>query len=444
MRIAKSFPWALFLLGLGSETYVHLIGYITFTELAVFALAPIIFFQDYVSLGRHGFFKVLFFALLACVGCAISSWYNHTDFALFYRGFSGMYALFAVPVVFHRLFTRNLNGVKWYFIGVAISAIISIFVFRNGNAESKIEQGYELAESSLFLMAYFGPSFTVPLFCFYLSCPFWLSVSLFVFPGFRTILTSVTGRSAVLMTLMSVGMLLYAGRKRSKMRKLRKHFVILLIGGAVLAGSLASVYKYAAMSGYLAEGAREKYENQTNATKAKGLLGVIMGGRSEFFVGLTAVLDNPIFGLGPWARDTKGYYLDFVSKWGNVDDWQKFMDYYTYRENRSGGALLLPVHSVILSTWLGSGILGLPIWLFVLYKMCELMRKHLDAVPQWFGYFAMMIPGNLWAIFFSPFGGRISWGVFITMILMAINVGKGKVRLPIEMELEIEKAERRR
>ena len=62
MRTTKPFPWAFFLLGLGSETYIHFIGYVAISELVIFFLAPIIFFQDYVLLGRHGFFKVLFFA----------------------------------------------------------------------------------------------------------------------------------------------------------------------------------------------------------------------------------------------------------------------------------------------------------------------------------------------------------------------------------------------
>lgn len=441
MRARKPFPLALFLFGLGSETYVHLIGYIAISELIFFFWAPIVFFQDMALLRRDGFLKVSFLAVLSCIGCIISSWYNHVDLGLFYRGFSGVYALFAVPIVLHRLLRQNLNGIKWYFIGAAISSIIAIFAFHNGSASSAVENGYELSESSMYLMVYFGPSLTIPLFCFYLSSPMWLSISLFVFPSVKTMLTSASGRSAVLVTLMSLAMMMFASRKRSRMRKLRKNFMLLLVGGLVVTGAFASLYKYAAMNGYLTAEAQEKYVAQKNATKAKGLLGIIMGGRSEFFVGLSAALDNPIFGLGPWPVDRKGYYLDFVSKWGNVDDWQKFMDYYNYKAERSGGALLLPVHSVIISSWLGSGIFGFPIWLFVLYKMFELMRKYLDAVPQWFGYFAMMIPGNLWAIFFSPFGGRISWGVFITMILMAISVGKGKVRLPIEMEREIQKAE---
>ena len=79
---------------------------------------------------------------------------------------------------------------------------------------------------------------------------------------------------------------------------------------------------------------------------------------------------------------------------------------------------LLPAHSAIIGWWLWYGILALPIWIYILYLMYDTIRRHITAVPAFFGFFATMLPSYLWGIFFSPFGGRMPWAFLITMLLI--------------------------
>ena len=65
MRKKGSLALLLFLLGLGEQTQVRLVGYIGISEFFIFLLAPFIFIQDAQILKRDGFLRLAQLALLA-------------------------------------------------------------------------------------------------------------------------------------------------------------------------------------------------------------------------------------------------------------------------------------------------------------------------------------------------------------------------------------------
>jgi len=72
----------------------------------------------------------------------------------------------------------------------------------------------------------------------------------------------------------------------------------------------------------------------------------------------------------------------------------------------------------------------------VLWLIFKVVKIGLSAIPQWYGYFALKIPSFLWAIFFSPYSGRIGTMTFVVCLLFAKAVAEKKLMLPYEMEVE--------
>lgn len=423
----------LFLMGLFSSIQFYFFGRIAISEFVVFLLAPIVFVMDLNTLRRDGFMPLLVLALMSVIGTVLSGWHNHTPMPLLMRGFATMYALFAIPVVVHRFLRWDLNGLKWLLLGTAISQVARIFV-GVGSDEIDLGEGV-LSSAELAIMIYFGGLFTLPAFFFYFQSPTWLTIAAYMFPTVYVVINSSSGRSALMVTLVAVFMLGYVHRNVARMRMLKKRLMLLASLGFSLAFCLAAGYKFAAKNGYLNERAQKKYEAQTKGGTKNGPLAMLMAGRGEFFIGLFACLDNPIWGLGAWATDVNNYTEQFLSKYGDQEDAEKV---YAAREWAARGGRMpgLPCHSMILQNWVYCGILGAFFWPYVFVLMLRLFRRYIDAVPQWFGYLAILLPNYLWAILFSPIGGRFALGIFLAVILMAIAVGKGKMRLPAHMAIE--------
>lgn len=439
MRNRNTSNMILFLLGLFSETQIRFVGSLGIAELFIFIAAPIVFMLDYYDLKRNGFIPLLVLALLSCVGCIISSVHNGTSMQAFLRGFASAYSLFAIPVVIHHFLWRNFSGFKWLLVGYAISAIITIFMFTSAAEMSVADRTTgDVTTSELYYLAHFGPLTALPINAFYMNIPTFVGVIFLSLPTIYTIFTRATGRAALMVLFLSAIMLLFTGRSGRKIVALKKHIVSFLIISAVVAAGSATVYKSLAVHGFLTTQAREKYESQTKS--GKGLLGWLMGGRSEFFVGLMAAIDQPIYGHGPWPLDHNGYYENFIAKYGDYSDYVRYRDWQHYLANTYGiyRVGVIPCHSMIVGNWLYYGILGFPFWFYILWKMFVVLRKHIDAVPQWFGYFAVTIPSMLWAIFFSGYGARMPTGIFMTVLFLVIAVGRGRIQLPSDFVREIQ------
>ena len=106
--------------------------------------------------------------------------------------------------------------------------------------------------------------------------------------------------------------------------------------------------------------------------------------------------------------------MDFMVKYG--------ADYETIKRieaaDKAYGVRLIPAHSHITCYWMWAGIPGLLPWLYILYLFYVTLFKRSYIYPSYFGYFAFMIPNELWAIFFSPYGARPSMGFLIAACLV--------------------------
>ena len=414
----------MFLIGLFSQTHIHVVGSIGISELIVFLIAPFVYATHYAIFKREKVSMALNLLLLAMVGCLVSSWYNGTYFASAFRGFASPYGFFAGVVVFYVLLRRNPMSFKWYLLGVAISLVICTFYFQQAVEVYKAEGAGAGGELSEKIME--GPIYWIgrlmgfvmwPIRGMYLKCPQTFSVLATLAFGVWSVVSSVSGRSAALITLMSSALILIGGKTRQSIARVQRSFFLLLIGGVMLVFVLKAIYTSAACSGALGETARTKLEAQTKGKK--DMLSLVMGGRLPVFIGGYACLQKPILGYGPWAIDEEGITGEFLRKYGNAEDYEQLVaseDYF----RRMGITIqqLLPAHSAIIGWWLWYGILGLPIWIYFLYLIYDTVRRRLATVPAFFGLFATMLPDCLWNMFFSPFAGRLNWAFILAMILL--------------------------
>ena len=416
--------WVLFLIGLFSQTHIQVVGSIGISELFIFLVAPFLYVTHYVIFKRENVSKALNLLVLAMIGCVIACWYNGTLLASALRGLASPYGFFAGVVVFYILLRRDPMSFKWYLLGVTISFVICTFYFQQAVEVYKAEGAGAGGELSEKIME--GPIYWIgrlmgfvlwPIQGAYLKCPLAYSVLATCLFGIWSIVSSASGRSAALITLMSSVLILIGGKTRKSMIRVQRSFFMILIGGAILVFAFKSIYTAAAESGTLGEEAQNKLETQ--ARGKKDMLSLLMGGRLPVFIGGYACLQNPIWGYGPWALDQKGITAEFMQKYGNEEDFQQMVAAHIYGQKMGVSRLtLLPAHSAIIGWWLWYGILGLPIWIYAIYLFYDVVRNRLTAVPEFFGFFATMLPAYLWNIFFSPFGGRLGWAFLLTMILL--------------------------
>ena len=439
----KNTSFMLFMIGLGSMTQFHFIGSLGISELPIYVIAPFVFLLNYRCLKQDGFLPFIYLTLATCLGCIISSLINSTPVSFAIKGFAHPYSLFALIVVLHRLLRNNLNGLKWILIGICLSNIVNIFIFQPEVTIASggvVAEGRAALEQSLNDVLLIGSRakaiLCLPVSINYLSMPTSVSTVAVILAGIVFALFSQSsGRSAAAALLMSAALIMIGRKSRISIRAIGRHIVLSCLCLAVAAFSLKAIYSKAAQGGLLGEGALQKYRQQTRA--GDGFLQILMAGRMEFFCGVSACLDQPIFGFGPKAEDKNGYVESFMKKYGAADDYLKYLE--SLRNARRAGRFVyrnIPTHSYIAMFWVYYGIAGLFLWLYVLWLFFMYLKKYAYVVPQWYGYMAVTIPFATWNIFFSPFAGRPEKALYITCLLLVKAIYDKKMSLPIEIEME--------
>ena len=432
------------LFGMFSMTQINVVGSIGITELVCYVCAPFVFIKDISFLRKDGFMLVIWLSIFAMIGCCLASWHNDTAMPFFLRGLAVTYSLFALPICMHRILRENLYGLRWILMGLCISMIINIFVFRTSVEVSMMSGGVDGAGTASLIMS--GPLFwlqrlggwiTLPAKGWYLNMPMpYLAVAPIIMTIF-TVMTTETGRSALLYALGGVAIILVGRKKVSTMEYIQRHFVAWVVISLTFIGIFSSAYKYLAIHGYINELAQQKYERQTKGKS--GALAVLMGGRSELFMGIYACSKKPFWGFGPWNSDENGYNLEFLAKYGDLEAYEEYAKGRELAMKYGYQAEQVQSHSHIIGFWVRYGLLAFPFWLYILYCMYRHCRRNMAAIPHWYGYFALALPALAWHVIFSPYGDRVPDCLFITCLLIANAVRRGAIRLPAEMILEVVK-----
>ncbi len=441
----------MFLIGMWSMTQIGVIGFIGISEVFIFLLAPFVYMQNRLLYKRDGLGTLYTLIFLTMASCWISGWYNKSGLIDTVKCFATIYGVFAGVTVMYPLLRYRPDSLKWFLFGVAISGVISIFIFQSGSAHTgAMGDGTEftrknLQESvmgySLFWVSQVNTWVNLPIQMHYLSVPLIYSVGAPFSCAVYSLLSTSSGRSAFLVMAYSAVLLVIGGKSVKSLSVIRKKFLTIFVMLCVAGLVFATAYKYTARTGLLGEAAQQKYERQL-AKYGKGggsLLQMIISGRVEFFIGAAACLKHPILGCGPKAMDKEGIVREYYVKYGTPEELDNYEK--TQAWNASLGIYYhkIPGHSHIISFWLWFGIMGGMLWVYILLLCIRTLKNYMSAIPQWFGYFALLLPTAIWAIFFSPFGDRMAKSVLICCCFIAKNVFERKIELPQPMICEVMK-----
>ena len=446
-REAKRASLYLFLIGLGSLTQVNFGFAIAISEIFVYLAAPFLFFRNMNMLRRDGMMPLLWLGLLVNIMNVVAGFANHIPVYFYFKGFATTYPLLAFPVVLHHLLSKNPVGHRWLLLGVALSNVVNIFMFRTSFETATYAQGMTGSDAVSAIMS--GPIFWIGRLSNFIRLPpagwFWETplaytclapVSLAAF----AMLTSESGRSAALGSLGSVFIVMFCQKNRRKMRMFGRYIWVILGVGIVCLFVAHAAYRHAATSGMLGEKAREKYEQQSGGSSS--ILRLLMGGRGEFFIGFLEALNKPIVGHGAWAVDNGEATMNFLSKYGDAEDYEAVVRSLRYAESNGFSTIgYIPAHSHIASFFLWFGAVGLIYWCYVLHAIFRYLHKEMAAAPHWFGVLAIATPSFLWTLFFSGFGYRIVTMPYVVMLFMAHAYYTGRKQLPLEIEMAIRRKE---
>lgn len=408
-----------FLMGLLSHTQIRVIGYMDISEFISYIIGPILFIMDLPQLRKHGFGTFLLMWFLVTCGALFSSWYNHSPTPLLLRGIASPISVFCLTCVFHHLLSKDFMAFKWFFLGVAISGVISVYIFQRGTGISRYGEvltGDEAVENivnySLFWLATISTWLNLPIQMAYSRTPKWYCIVFGVWYMLYGIF-SAGSRSGLLVSGVFLFLILVAGKTRESMMFMKKHILSFFIAFVAIGLLMTSFYRYAAVNNYLGEKAYKKYMVQTQGKS--GVMNLIRGGRADFFIGLEACLERPFVGWGPWAVDTEGIVYKYIKEYGSDES---LADY--NRIIGLGGTPRIPGHSYVITFWLWYGILGGICMLYVGWLYFTTLKNRMHVVPELYGYLAFILPSVIWAWFFSPFGTR-TISTFLMVICLFVK-----------------------
>lgn len=428
-----------FLIGLGAFTQVHFGGCIGISELVLFIIAPFVFFKDLRLLRADGFVIYLSLVIISLIMCPLGTCLNGMPILASIKVEAQIYSMFAVTVVMHRLLRSDMRGFKWLFVGFFLSSVISIFIFHP--IEHADELGRFTADQSadrimsgmMFWMGRLRLLMDVFTAGFYFQTPILLSGLMPIAYTIFLALTTITGRSASAVVMLGALLVLLGRKSRSVMNRLSRMVWLLVVLLVACGAGLKFAYTKAVKSGALGDEALGKYESQTRT--GEGFLNLLMSGRKEFFIGCWGALHKPFIGYGAYPIDRDGYTEEFLAHYGTQGELNLFQE----RRLLSGGIVLLPSHSYLAGAWLRYGIVGLFLWLYVIFLLVRHIRKNMGVIPQWFGYFAFAMPTLAWNILFSPYNERMTAPLVVCCLLIVQAVRKGTIRMPFEMIKEADR-----
>lgn len=423
LRRDRATDCLLFLIGCFSKTHITLIGSLGISEVFILLFAPIIFIRNVNLFRREKVMTLINLAFFWFVGAFISDLAIGSPFPVAIRGIAHPLMLLSSIICIYPLLRKDLDGLKWIILGFAFSEIISIFAFQS-HLSGGIEAGSAEAIDKVvgYKLFWVGKATAIgelPIKGWYFEMPG--IYSKFVPLGLATFALASGARSEFLAQMVSWILLMMGGKNIRRIQNMGRRTVYLLLALMVLGPVAKTIYKTAAKSGWMGESEEKKLEVQTKT--GDSALKLIMSGRSDFFVSLLAALDRPILGWGSHAIDYNDYYADFLRRFGDAEDAQK----YELQLQMSNGVHFLPMHSHVTGFWAWHGIMGLVFWLYALWLITATLMKRIGVYPPYFGYLALVIPIMVWHILFSPFGLRTDKALLLVVCVIVRNIQQRRI-----------------
>ena len=390
------------LIGLGTNLYVSLIGYISFAEIMLLFGIPVILVQ-LPSLYLDSYAKVTIGLMVVWLMSAILvDAYRSTPFELALRGWARVGLILLSFVVFHKILTTNPKLYAVYLIGFAISACVGLYVFKGGSILAKEEAGGYIDRN---WTHYYNYAFSAIIlaFSFLLSKKYHqFGIAVLVISGSINIIMGSRSTGGIMLVSAAIATMVKLGGSNSKTSSNEFKIASLLFVGLFSVNAVYFAYSTAAESGLLGEKAYLKYESQ-NVSDG----GIILGGRTAVLAGALAVIDSPIIGYGSRAIDTGGFMIRAMAMTGMIPP----------QEVLSAQGARLPTHSHILEGWTEHGIAAGLFWLYFVYQLYRFGTVSIFVHKDYLLGNCLLLTTLCWSVCFSPVGSRVYTGAYIAYVI---------------------------
>lgn len=398
------------LIGALAGIQIRLLGMISLAE---FVIVPIVFFLmprlNFYMKNKY-FKQLLALAIIWLASAILSDLFNQSSFENMLKGI-GCVTLLIISLIFaYWLLYDNIDRLKYFLIGYALSNLVRLFIFPSGSLENMLQQamlGDNLREFyEIWFTYYIYPLILAIVLVFYYKHRIAIIIFILLIGIYALFALS---RSLFLIHTIVFILLVFVGKnvKLNKFDYLRNHLwkccILFLISLIVV----KVFYEYSASKGLLGETAYNKYIEQKETSEI-GLL----SGRKEFFIALYAIKDSPIWGFGSYALDKKEYGKKFLLEYDPKNN-------YISEFNSDS---IIPTHSYIMAAWVYHGILGAIFWGYIIYILLLFFIKYSLCNKKIVAYVFLMIFTFLWDIFFSPgWGNRVYVALQISLVLICLK-----------------------
>jgi len=417
----------LLILPLGMVKEINLIGQLFVTELILFLLFPLFYVTspkikpkyDGVQLGWIGIW------LLALMATDI---YRGTFIGDYLRGWAKLIFLILNFYVLRRLLTTEARLLSWL-IGASIA--LGIFAWQEHDVLAE-RWKFGVGDSALHAVAA-----VVILLGFNRQkvAPMVLGAICFGFALTSILLNSRNFFLAFFLAGCTFLACAFPASREVLKRGWDRHFWAAVLFGFAIIYGIGTIYVTGAPQGWFGEDARLKFAEQ----RMEGLdpvVGVLAGGRQEFFSSSAAIADSPIIGYGSWARSAYYYniYLEAIRRYASPERIQQV------EAQIPVGEPLIPVHSHIFSAWVEAGIVGAIVWVLIIREIFRAMRRSFELRSASDLLIILIAPSLLWDLLFSPLGGqlRISWA--FAFVLLGFKATGGAASTTVDPKDSIQAA----
>ena len=356
---------------------INLVGQLYGSELLALVAFPILNKKN-IFLKYPVILKVLFLYATLLVSLMFSDFYNETPSSDYLRGWASIVFSFISLFFLVVNFDKSTKNIVYFLFFYAISKLIF--------GESVELQSY--AEENYFKARIVGAlNPLVLVFIYFLSLNKKTKLALFIlfFYGLLNIVLDARSNS---MSFFITFLLLLP--KINKIKINRKKLVAPVFFALMLSYGMYVVYVNKVLSGEVG-GSNAKQLNL--AENPYNPFELLYYGRAGTFISLDAIKERPLLGYGSWVKDETGKYTLMMNSIMGVDKVREDVGY-------------IPAHSILLTAWLWSGIIGFiaALCLYLLFiKLFLFVYKHEKRI-----YLLIIITPlfveMVWNFFFSPFG----------------------------------------
>lgn len=174
-----------------------------------------------------------------------------------------------------------------------------------------------------------------------------------------------------------------------------KKFLAILPLGLIGVYLLSELYTYATIKGIFGETA------QGIAIFQSSFGNILLGGRPEIIVNVTAFLDSPLIGHGPIAEDSQ--YLNILSVMNVYSD-----EYLSDNPEKM-------YHSVLFTSLQEGGMMASLIWIYVIYKMTYAIPIIISLQRKLAFMVVPLLLAGIWHTLFSPLISYNRWFIALAI-----------------------------